>query len=224
MFSDSQIYTVVIGDVSGSKQLSGKHRYQTQLFIKSAIIQINEEYKDLIEAPLTITKGDEFQGLFQDLESAYKICLALERSTLPIQIRFGLGLGQIFKMGSRLPIEMDGAAFHAANEALQLAKKKKMGTAICSQDNQLDNLLNTIFRLMSAIKQKWSERHYKMFWLYKDLGTYRKVAEIEKITPQAVCDMLKNCRALEIKKAEENLNKFFKEYKTSLNLLETLIE
>jgi predicted DNA-binding protein YlxM (UPF0122 family) len=224
MPEDSQIYTVVIGDVSGSKQLSGKHRYQTQLFIKSAIIQINEEYTGLIEAPLTITKGDEFQGLFRDLENAYKICLALEKATLPVQIRFGLGVGQIFKMGSRLPIEMDGAAFHAANDALQMAKKKKMSTALCSQDKQLDNLINTIFRLMSAIKQKWSERHHKLFWLYKDLGTYRKVAETEQITPQAVCDILKNCRALEIKKAEESLNNFFEEYKFTVNLLDTLVD
>lgn len=222
MVVDPWIYTVMIGDVSGSKQLSGKHRYQTQLFIKSAIIQINEEYKELIEAPLTITKGDEFQGLFRNLEEAYRICLALEKSTFPVQIRFGLGVGKIYKMGGRLPIEMDGPAFHLANAALQYAKKKKLIASINSGDEQLDLLVNTIFRLMSSIKLKWNERHYKLFWSYKELGTYREVAALENITPQAVCDILKNSRALDIKFAEENLLLIFNKHYASLNVENSL--
>ena len=63
---DDRLYVVIIGDVSGSKQLNWKSRYQTQLFMKSAIVQINEQFEEHIEAPFTITKGDEFQGLPAD--------------------------------------------------------------------------------------------------------------------------------------------------------------
>lgn len=44
------------------------------------------------------------------------------------------------------------------------------------------------------------------------MGTYREVAGHENITPQAVCDTLKNSRALQIKSAEENLLDYFRKF------------
>lgn len=209
---DNKIYAVIIGDVSGSKQLSGRSRYRTQLFMKSAIVQINEQFPEDIEAPFTITKGDEFQGLLTNLEAAFRVVLALEKLTFPVKLRFGIGVGNIFKMGGRLPIEMDGPAFHRANNALNLAKKKKIDYCIKSTDEAQDILTNTVFQLMTAIKLRWNERHYRLFWNYKDLGTYREVAAVENITPQAVCEALKNTRALQVKSAEENLLDYFRKY------------
>lgn len=209
---DNKIYAVIIGDVSGSKRLSGRNRYRTQLFMKSAIVQINEQFPEDIEAPFTITKGDEFQGLLTNLEAAFRVVLALEKLTFPVKLRFGIGVGNIYKMGGRLPIEMDGPAFHRANNALNLAKKKKIDYCIKSTDDALDILTNTVFQLMTAIKLRWNERHYRLFWNYKDLGTYREVASMENITPQAVCEALKNTRALQVKSAEENLLDYFRKY------------
>jgi len=212
MESEDKLYVVIIGDVSGSKQLSGRNRYQTQLFMKSAIVQINEEFHQYIEAPFTITKGDEFQGLLTDLEAAFRIVLALEKLTFPTRLRFGIGVGTVYKMGGRLPIEMDGPAFHRANAALNYAKKKKITYFLKTQEPSLDMLVNTIFHLMAAIKQRWNERHYRLFWRYKDLGTYREVALLENISPQAVCDALKTARALNVKSAEESLMEYFRTF------------
>lgn len=223
MINDEKIYTVIIGDISRSRQLSGKHRFQTQLFIKSAIVQINEEHEKMMEAPLTITKGDEFQGLFSDLSSAFKIALALERLIFPVQVRFGFGTGQIFKMGGRLPIEMDGPAFHNSNTALQHAKKRKICSSLKSNHPDIDILVNTIFKLITGLKNRWNERHYKLYWNYQDLGTYRKVADLENITPQAVCDTLQNIRALDVKSAEENLFNFFDSIYPKLSHSEPLV-
>ncbi len=214
---DHNLYVVIIGDVSGSKQLSGKSRYKTQLFLKSSIVQINEEYSNEIEAPFTITKGDEFQGLVIDLASAFKIVLALEKLIFPVRLRFGIGVGEVLKMGSRLPIEMDGPAFHRANAALGVAKKKKCDYYMNSINEAVDILANTTFQLITAIKQRWNERHYRLFWNYKDLGTYREVAELENITPQAVCEALKNARALNVKSAEESLLYYFRKYPLCVN-------
>ena len=206
---DSTFYTVVIGDVQGSKRLNNEFRYQTQLFIKSSIIQINEEFQDQIEAPFTITKGDEFQGLLPNLQSAFDVIRALERITFPVQLRFGIGVGEVLKMGGKLPIEMDGPAFHRANAALTQAKRKKCWSCIATPDEHVDLIVNTVLFLIQGIRSKWSERHYRLYWNYLDLGTYREVAERERVTPQAIGDILKNCRAIEVKNAEENLKKYF---------------
>lgn len=224
MDSDNKFYAVIIGDVSGSKQLSGRNRYQTQLFMKSAIVQINEEFHEHIEAPFTITKGDEFQGLLADLEGAFQIVLALEKLTFPTRIRFGIGVGNIFRMGGKLPIEMDGPAFHRANAALNFAKKKKYSYFMKTHNESVDMLANTIFQLMTALKQRWNERHYRLYWRYKDLGTYRQVAEMEQISPQAVCDTLKNTRALHVKAAEESLLEYFRTYPLCTHHSEKLFE
>ena len=212
MNADNGIYAVIIADVTGSKQLSSRHRYQTQLFIKSAIVQINEEFAEDIEAPFTITKGDEFQGLLSNLETAFRVVLALEKLTFPVKLRFGIGVGNIYRMGSILPIEMDGPAFHRANYALNEAKKKKADYCLNSTDESVDLLTNTIFQLIAAVKSRWNERHYRLLWKYKDLGTYREVAARENITPQAVCEALKNARALYVKTAEENVLNYFRQY------------
>ncbi len=206
------IYTVIIGDISRSKELTGQSRYQTQLFLKSAIVQINEQFGEFLEAPMTITKGDEFQGLVSNLSRGYEIIQTLERMVFPIRIRYGLGMGIIYRMGGVLPIEMDGPAFHKANQALELAKKKKIDIWLISGNEVIDNLVNTVFMLITAIKSRWNERHYKLFWSYQDLGTYREVAAQENVTPQAICDILKNIRATQVIAAEQNLLKFFNQF------------
>ena len=142
---NSPNYTVIIGDVSGSKQLSGLDRYQTQLFVKSAVVQINEQFQDAIEAPMTITKGDEFQGLIDTPAHTYEIIHALQKMVFPIRIRYGIGIGNIYRMGGVLPIEMDGPAFHHANKALNLAKKRKTGLWLISENESTDKLINIIF-------------------------------------------------------------------------------
>ncbi|HQU72226.1 MAG: hypothetical protein KDI06_17645 [Calditrichaeota bacterium] len=209
---EEKLFAVIIGDVSGSKQLNSHSRYQTQLFLKSAVVQINEEFNEDIEAPFTITKGDEFQGLVTSTEAALRIILALEKLTYPVKLRFGIGIGQVYKMGGTLPIEMDGPAFHRANAALNFGKKKKYDYYMTSPEESTDLLCNTVFKLMGAIKSRWNERHFRLFWRYKELGTYREVGDHEGITAQAVCDALKNSRALVIKSAEESLIKHFRKF------------
>jgi hypothetical protein len=211
---EQQEYVVVIGDISGSKQLNGSDRYQTQLFMKSAIVQLNEEYRSVMEAQATITKGDEFQALIDSPLNAYKIVRTMQKMVFPTVFRFGMGIGPIFRMGGILPIEMDGPAFHRANRALAQAKKNKSGISFISDNSSFDALINTIFLLISAIKAKWNERQTMLYWDYLEAGTYRKVAEKRKVTPQAIGDVLKNIRATEVMEAEKNLEAVLSQFRS----------
>ena len=116
--------TVIISDIIGSRKLNDHERHEWQLFLKSSIVQINEKFSDFIEAPFMITKGDEFQGVLKRIGSVHSIVMEFERLVFPLTMRFGVGHGVIQKMGSKIPIEMDGAAFHRAQAALNKAKKK----------------------------------------------------------------------------------------------------
>jgi hypothetical protein len=209
---ESRDYTVIIGDISGSKRLNGMDRYQTQLFVKSGIVQINEEFETSMEAPATMTKGDEFQALVANPADAYQIIQVIQKMVFPICIRYGIGVGTVYRMGGVLPIEMDGPAFHRANRALSFAKKQKTNLWLVTESGDFDLLVNTIFSLISAIKSRWNERHYKLYWDYQEMGTYKQVAEKENVTPQAIFDVLKNTRATDVISAEGNLRKFLNDF------------
>jgi len=200
---------VIIADVRDSRKMAQDERYEGQLFLKSAIIQVNEEFSKVIEAPFMITRGDEFQGVLQDLASAFNAMLEFERLLFPLQLRYGIGRGTIQKMGSTIPIEMDGPAFHLANLALNQVKKKKYFMQCATGDEQSDLLINTILTLMCAIKSRWNEITFERYWKYKELGTFEKVSQSEKVSPQAVWDSMNNMRALEVLESEKNLIQYF---------------
>jgi hypothetical protein len=203
----------IIADVRGSKKMANDERYEGQLFLKTAIIQINENFSDSIEAPFMITRGDEFQGVTKDLASGLYIMLEFERLLFPLKLRYGIGKGEIQKMGSNIPIEMDGPAFHRANDAINHAKKKKLFLLCNSGDEGCDLLLNNIFLLMNSIKSRWNKNNYERYWNYKSLGTFDKVAKKENVSPQAIWDSMQNMRALDIIDAETQLLKYFEKYK-----------
>lgn len=206
---------VIIADVRGSRQMAQDERYEGQLFLKSAIIQVNEEFSDVLEAPFMITRGDEFQGVLRDLEHAFIAMLEFERLLFPLQLRYGIGRGMIQKMGSKIPIEMDGPAFHRANEALNDVKKKKHFMHCHIESTNTNLMVNTILSLLGAIKGRWNEVAFERYWKYKELGTFEKVAQFEKVSTQAVWDSMQNMRTLEVLDAEKNLLQAFKYLDTS---------
>ena len=205
---------VIIADVRGSKKMANDERYEGQLFLKSAIIQINENFSDSIEVPFMITRGDEFQGVTKDLTSGLSIMLEFERLLFPLKLRYGIGQGDILTMGSSISIEMDGSAFHRANDAVTRAKKKKLFLLCKSENEEFDLLINNIFLLMYAIKSRWNKNNFERYWNYKTLGTFDKVAKKENVSPQAIWDSMQNMRALDVIIAENELFKYFKMIKS----------
>lgn len=204
-------YAVIIADIKGSKKMKAMERHEWQLFLKSAIVQINENWKEVVEAPFMITKGDEFQGVLNNTIEAHAIVIEFERLLTPLEMRYGIGLGSIQKMGANIPIEMDGPAFHRANTALNAAKKNKKHIHFNSGTNTLDMYINTLYGLIYAIKRKWSATTVSRYWKYKELGTYEKVADIEGVTAQAVWDSLRNASAMDVIAAEETIRIYLKQ-------------
>jgi hypothetical protein len=201
-------FAVIIADIKDSKKMKELERHEWQLFLKSAIVQINDNWHDSIEAKFMITKGDEFQGVVCNIADAHPIMVEFERLLNPLQIRFGIGIGRIQKMGASIPIEMDGPAFHRANLALINAKKSKCTVQFQSHNPQLDSYLNTVYSLISAIKRNWKPLNVNRYWKYKELGSYEKVARLEGVTLQAVWDSLRNANAIEVINAENTVKDF----------------
>jgi hypothetical protein len=197
-------------------------RYEWQLFLKSSIVQLNEQYSAEIDVPFMITKGDEFQGVLKHLADVNEIICKFEQLTYPLQVRFGVGYGNIQKMGSRITIEMDGPSFHRASKALEIAKQKKRVVWFNTAAQDFDLTVNTIYQLIFAIKKKWSKISFNRYWKYKEYGTYERVAQIEGVTAQAVWDSLHNAHAMDVIEAEQVLEKMFRKRDQDMQLVSNI--
>lgn len=91
----SSRYAVLMGDIVGSESApSAEELHDT---FNQSIGRQNERYKDALASPLTITLGDEFQGLTSSLSKAWPIMrdLRLELLCRSVDCRFAIGSAQL---------------------------------------------------------------------------------------------------------------------------------
>src|ERR1700712_2907163 len=80
-------YIILMADIIGSQTAE-----QGQLIadFKELVADINTKNKDLILSPLTITLGDEFQGIIKNIAGAINIVLDLEEEIIRRNATFKL--------------------------------------------------------------------------------------------------------------------------------------
>lgn len=87
---------ILMGDIVGS---SDSDSISLQKEFSRLIERINKEFKSQLDSPLTITLGDEFQGVVADLQTSAQIIVKIEEEKwemdYPILLRYSLGLGEI---------------------------------------------------------------------------------------------------------------------------------
>lgn len=83
--------------------------------------------------------GDEFQGLFLDLQSAFLYIRKLQILIYPVRIRCGIGYGEItYDVEEWSSSAFDGEAYYLAREAIISVGRKKVMRSVLIQN------LNTI--------------------------------------------------------------------------------
>ena len=160
------VYIAIIGDIKESKKL--KNRNEVQMRLKEILQRLNEQYQEDIAAKFMITLGDEFQGLLQKGEHVVDIIEQVQNAMHPVKLRFGIGVGEITtEINPEMAIGADGPGYYKAREAIETLKKSeqknKMQTADVriemGQDEQTTcHMLNTIFALMTVIRNGWTDR------------------------------------------------------------------
>ena len=92
-FFNFKPYIAIIGDIKKSKELENRKNIQVRL--NYVLSEINEKYNSVISAKFMITLGDEFQGLLCSGDRVLDIIEEIQRQMYPVEIRFGIGVGQI---------------------------------------------------------------------------------------------------------------------------------
>lgn len=210
-------YVAVIGDIINSKEL--KNRDEVQEKLKKILLKINKEYEDNIASNFTITLGDEFQGLLKNRNSVIKAVSEIEMALMPVNIRFGIGIGEINTRINLLNTsEIDGTAYHRARKMLTEIENKETqytesisNIMICSGEEKdtLDELFNSIFSVCTALKSKWTDRQKEIIFAYlsNDKNQY-KTAEALQIGQSSVNKSLNKSKFYTYKNALETIEKY----------------
>lgn len=213
-------YTVIIGDIIDSKTIID--RKDSQARFKKVLSEINIKYAKDIASKFTITLGDEFQGLLKNRNNIIKIIFEIEMAMFPINLRFGVGIGDISTdINFEYSSEIDGPAYHRARnmiETLESSKSqysKREANILISSDEkntEIDKLLNSILSVSTVLKSKWTLRQTQVIhaYLLNDENQY-KAADKLGIGQSSVNKALNNGSFYTYKSAMDNVNSFLTE-------------
>jgi hypothetical protein len=118
--NSQQAYATLIGDVVLSREEADQVGLLARM--KKALEETNRVCTPV--QPLTMTIGDEFQGVYGDLRQALKATLLVRLflGVLP-ELRFGLGWGKISALDpERAPLGQSGPAWWGARAAIEHVK------------------------------------------------------------------------------------------------------
>ncbi|WP_405372618.1 MULTISPECIES: SatD family protein [unclassified Microbacterium] len=193
--------TVVTADIIGSRELWD--RAEAQRILDDAVARVHAESSGVVR-PLTPTVGDELQGVYRDLPSALRVILLL-RLALPdgLDIRFGVGLGEIESIRSATGGIAEGPGWWAARKAIDTLHAKQVRAMpgartwiVASGEDERDAAFANAYswardELVSAMSERTRRLVYG-----RCLGrTQRELAASEGITQSAVSQALTSAGA-----------------------------
>ena len=211
-----KIFTIIAGDLVGSRDISDRDRQRLSDEIPLVLDYLSGEYHQEIYASLILTGGiDELSGVLKRPNMSYRICRLLNEQVHPHQFRFAIVKGILdIAIDSRDPRRMDGPAFHTASDMIQRAKKENLYYCFDMgfQPAEFDMLLNELTNLLHILRGSWSNHQRRVVQFYEKFGNQRAVAKELGITQQAISDALRQAHWKELKRAENMIDKVLEEY------------
>ncbi len=196
-------YLALIGDLKASRELPNRHEAQERL--ADALEEANQALALHQAARLVITVGDEFQGLFRAPAAVLDLLTFLDQRLPEIKIRFGLGWGTLSTARLAEAIGMDGPCFHAARDALKLAKDEERWVAVNGFGSEHDKALNGIFSLLGSVRAQWTAIQAATVAEMRTAETQKEVAERRGVATSTIHKALQGALYGPVREAEESL-------------------
>jgi hypothetical protein len=169
-----------MADIISSSKQSGDVLMEN--FVE-VVALVNEQFKDLLLSPLTITLGDEFQGVAVNLEAGVKVMVELEEAIIQknklFTLRYIMNYGQIdTPINAEIAYGMLGEGLTQARELLEQVKQKKHDRfLVLSGNEQLNEMLNRALLLYQSIVDDWKPTDSLLISTFLQHLDYKLVAE-----------------------------------------------
>lgn len=203
--NNGELYVALIADLRGSRDHPDRAGLQERL--RATLDAVNAAHTP--SAALTITAGDEFQGLLDATRAGTAVDLVVEvtESLYPEEIAFGLGWGALATPRRRTGVvsELDGPCFHRARDALERARSESTWVALAGAGKELDDLVSGTFGLMAAIRAGWTEKQAMYVRDARRATHYKDVAEAHSVVRSVVTESLQAAHFKALLRAEDGV-------------------
>ena len=196
MAHTSPAVAAVIGDVIASRDSGDRASLQKNLV--AVMGQLNNTHKAI--QPLSMTVGDEFQGLYRDLTTALAVALRLRIELLPsIDVRVGIGWGELTLVPTDPPFGQDGPCWWRAREAIDDVKSGESSNSVPGSVRTMsrtgtdaDALLNGYLGLRDHIVSDFDDLDTRLAALRLDGFSQVEMARTVGLSQSAVSRRLQN--------------------------------
>jgi hypothetical protein len=151
------IVLCLIGDIVHSRRLVQREQFQSQLRAALKSIQVKSAAK--IRSPYTLTLGDEFQVVYAEARHVFSDLFLFLALIYPVKARFSFGVGPLHtRVNRKISIGMDGPAFYAARESLDILKSKNRVFWVSSKAApEIPNWINPALGILGHVGTRWKK-------------------------------------------------------------------
>lgn len=170
-------HVVVMGDLIGSERADSVEAIHSTF--NDAIDAVNAEQRPTLSSPLTITLGDEFQGLCASLSDGVAIVRTLRQRLLSqgVPCRFVLGLVTLrTSINHDRAWNMMGPGLAQARDRLAVKREPNAYRFLLPDRPIVVELLDALGHALTAIEEDWTARQQEI--VIALLAKDRTVAEI----------------------------------------------
>lgn len=173
-----------MGDVEGSSELDSNFVKQS---LNHLVEEINKEYGTSILSPLTITLGDEFQGIAVSNTSALEVIFGLEtfimKQALPFRLHYVLYEGEIdTEINTETAYGMLGSGLTNARGLLTSKKRDRKRFQIHLQDSFTGTQVEKLMEVASDISESWKVEDFALILEMLEYQHNQTVADTQQKT------------------------------------------
>jgi hypothetical protein len=173
-------YPILMADILNSRS---RNSNEIMSSFRRIVTEINESRHKQIMSPLTITLGDEFQGLISSVENAIGLIFEIEELIIKqdshLKLRYVLNYGKIdTNINTKTAYEMLGPGLTDARTQLGYLKKDNYRFFISlNKEPRTDYYLNLAFTLYQSIVDAWKPKDLKIVSEFLTHLDYKEVAK-----------------------------------------------
>lgn len=172
-------YPILMADVVNSRT---KEALTLHHQLKNLVNQVNSDTSQLL-SPLTITLGDEFQGVTKSVSDAIKIILHLEELIIharsDLKLRYVVHVGLIdTPINPKIAYEMLGKGLTDARQILNNLKgdKNRFVIRLNPDSKDTEQVLNNLLCVYQDYTDSWKLKDYPLISAFLNYNDYKVVA------------------------------------------------
>jgi len=202
------MYCAIIGDIVDSRKSADRQALQDRF--QQTLADINSEYDAYIASNLTVTLGDECQGLMSVHYLWYEVIQKIREKMAPARMRFGVGVGQMSThFEKHTSVGADGQPYWSARQMLDtLKKERKTRSILYHAGTPEDILINALLACIETIRSGRTDKQEAAARAMALHGRQATAARELGINQSAVSQRLQSARYYELIDAEDQLGKY----------------